>query len=83
MLKYTFKGVNESHIYKGFNKEFSNYFNIILIKCYFSVDEISSENKRCDELVKSPAVNIPMLRLASDTDSVFLSPTEGPHRLVL
>ena len=81
--KIYIRGEIESHIYNGFNNEFSIHCNSILIIFYFSVDEISCENKRCDELVKSPAVNIPMLRLASDTDSVFLSPTEGPHRLVL
>eukprot|EP00088_Acartia_fossae_P036020 TRINITY_DN3718_c0_g1_i4.p1 TRINITY_DN3718_c0_g1~~TRINITY_DN3718_c0_g1_i4.p1 ORF type:complete len:524 (+),score=89.53 TRINITY_DN3718_c0_g1_i4:118-1689(+) len=50
----------------------------------FSVDEHSPQKGFLGaESKSSPAMNIPMLRLASDTDSVFLSPTEGPHSCLL
>jgi len=49
----------------------------------FSVDEANIENNKEYSGVKSPAINVPMLRLNSDSDSVFLSPTEGPHSCLL
>jgi len=46
----------------------------------FSGDEYSPQS-RC--LVKSPAINVPSVRLASDTDSVFLSPGQTPTSCLL